>query len=145
VSCLGDFWVRISEIGTSIVFQNSQTVAVGDYFLLTRVEDGRKFKAITDKEGDFEFEPLQAGKYKLEPNTKPDLWTRWYGDTEVKQHGCTDFDLDYRINGVIAGKLIFPKGIDPSKWEVNATPADEPDVFLRQAIRTKTGDLFFVA
>ena len=97
--------------------------------LLTRVEDGRKFKTVTDKEGDFEFKPLPAGKYKLEPNTKAGLWTMWSGDIDVESHGCTDFDLDFHIDGQIAGRLVFPEGDDPSTWEVEATPADDPDVF----------------
>jgi hypothetical protein len=97
--------------------------------LLTHVEDGLKFKAVTDKEGNFEFEPLPAGKYELEPNTKPGLWTMWSGETDVEPHGCTDFDLDFHVDGQIAGRLVFPAGVDPSTWEVEATPADDPDVF----------------
>jgi hypothetical protein len=97
--------------------------------LLTRVEDGRKLKAVTDEKGDFEFEPLPAGKYKLEPNTKPGLWTMWSGETDVEPQGCTDFGLDFQVDGEIAGRLIFPAGVDPSTWEVEATPADDPDVF----------------
>ncbi len=96
---------------------------------LTRVEDGRKLRAVTDKKGDFEFGPVPAGKYKLDPNTKPGLWTEWTGETDIEAHGCTDFDLDFHVDGEIAGRLIFPAGVDPSTWEVEVTPADDPDVF----------------
>jgi hypothetical protein len=97
--------------------------------LLTRVEDGRKFKVATNVKGEFEFEPVPAGKYKLDPNTKPGLWTEWYGETDVEPHGCTDFDLDFKVDGQIAGKLVFPAGVDPSTWEIEVTPADDPDVY----------------
>jgi hypothetical protein len=96
--------------------------------LLTRVEDGRTFKAVTDKKGDFEFEPLPAGKYEVDPNTKPGLWTMWSGETDVEVHGCTEFDLDFQVDGQIAGSLVFPEGVDPSTWEIEATPADDPEI-----------------
>jgi hypothetical protein len=97
--------------------------------LLTRIEDGQNIKTVTDKKGDFEFEPLPIGKYKLDPNTKPGLWTMWSGETDVEPHGCTYFDLDFHVDGQIAGRLVFPGRVDPSTWEVEATPADNPDVF----------------
>jgi len=101
---------------------------VNHTIILTRVEDGQKFKALTDKNGEFEFEPVPAGKYDLDPNTKPGLWTMWSGGFEVEPHGCTAFDLDFQVDGQIAGRLVFPVGVDPSKWQVQVTPSDDPGV-----------------
>ena len=88
--------------------------------VLTRLDDGRKMKALTNEKGEFEFEPVLAGKYDLDPNTKRGLWTMWSGGFEVEPHGCTSFDLDFHVDGQIAGKLVFPAGIDPSTWQVEA-------------------------
>jgi hypothetical protein len=49
----------------------------------------------------------------------------WSGKIDVEPHSCTDFDLDFHIDGQIAGRLIFPVGVDPDSWEVEAVPADE--------------------
>ena len=102
--------------------------SVNHAILLTRVEDDKKFKALTDEKGEFEFEPVPAGKYDLDPNTKPGLWTMWSGGIEVEPHGCTAFDLNFQVDGQIAGKLVFPAGVDPSKWEVEVAPSDDPGV-----------------
>lgn len=96
--------------------------------LLTHIEDGRKLKVLTDAKGDFEFKPVIAGKYDLDPNTKPGLWTEWSGPIDVEAHGCIYFDLDFQLDGQIAGKLVFPTGVDPSKWELEASPVDDPGV-----------------
>jgi hypothetical protein len=106
-----------------------QKPSINHTILLTRVEDGGKFKAVTDEKGDFEFKPVPAGKYDLDPNTKPGLWTEWSGETDVEAHGCTYFDLDFQEDGQIAGRLVFPEGVDPSTWEVEATPADDSNAF----------------
>jgi hypothetical protein len=102
--------------------------SVNHAIILTHVEDDQKFKAKTDKNGEFEFEPVPAGKYDLDPNTKPGLWTMWSGGIEVEPHGCTAFDLDFQVDGQIAGRLVFPAGVDPSKWEVEVTPSDDPGI-----------------
>jgi hypothetical protein len=96
--------------------------------IVTRAGDGQKFKALTNGKGDFEFDPLLAGKYDVDPNTKAGLWTMWSGEIEIEAHGCTDFDLDFQVDGQIAGKLIFPAGVDPSTWEVEVKPADNAGV-----------------
>jgi hypothetical protein len=96
--------------------------------VLTRDDDGRKFKAVTNHKGEFEFDPLPAGDYELDPNTKPGIWTMWSGKFDVEPHGCTNFDLDFHVNGEIAGRLVFPEGVDPSTWEVEVTPAADPGV-----------------
>jgi hypothetical protein len=106
---------------------------------LTRVEDGRKLKAVTDAEGKFEFEPLHAGKYDLEPNTKPGLWTMWSGKIDVEAHGCTYFDLDFQIDGEIAGKLVFPAGVDPDTWRIEVSPVDDPGVVPASAWTDESG------
>lgn len=110
-----------------------QIPSVNHTIFLTRVEDGRKFKASTNKNGEFEFEPVPAGKYDLDPNTKPGLWTMWSGGFNVEPHGCTAFDLDFHVDGQIAGRLVFPADVDPSEWQVEITPADDPSVVSASA------------
>jgi hypothetical protein len=107
--------------------------------ILTRVEDGQKLTALTNQKGEFEFDPVPAGKYDLEPNTKPGLWTMWSGETDVESHGCTAFDLDFHVDGQIAGRLVFPGGVDPSMWEVEVTPADDPGVVPASAWTDEVG------
>lgn len=94
--------------------------------ILTRIEDGQKLKTLTDAKGNFEFKPVAAGKYDLDSNTTPGLWTEWSGPINVEAQGCTYFDLDFQLDGQIAGKLVFPAGIDPFEWEVEASPVDDP-------------------
>jgi hypothetical protein len=105
-----------------------QSASVNHVIVLTRIEDGREFKALTNQKGEFELDPLPVGKYDLDPNTKPGIWTRWSGKFDVEPHGCTDFDLDFHVDGQISGRLVFPGGVDPSTWEVEVTPADDPGV-----------------
>ena len=105
-----------------------QRPSVKHTIVLTRAADAAKFKALTDKNGEFEFEALAPGAYDIDANTKPGLWTEWSGEVEVESHGCTDLDLDFHVDGQIAGKLVFPAGVDPSQWEVEVTPGDDPGV-----------------
>jgi hypothetical protein len=100
---------------------------------LTHVEDGRRFKTLTNEKGEFEFEPVPAGKYDLAPNTKAGLWTSWSGGLDVEPHGCTTFDLDFQVDGQIAGRLVFPSGVDPSQWQVGVTPSNDPGVVSASA------------
>ncbi len=93
-----------------------------------RLADGREFRTFTDANGNFDFGPVDAGEYSLEPNTKPGLWTMWSGRFDVEAHGCTDFDLDFQTDGRISGRLVFPGGVDPSTWMVEASPAVDPDL-----------------
>jgi hypothetical protein len=113
--------------------------SVNHTIVLTRAEDGRKFKTLTNQKGEFEFDPLPAGKYDLDPNTKPGIWTMWSGKFEVEPHGCTDFDLDFHVDGEISGRLVFPAGVDPSTWEVEVTPADDPGVVPASAWTDDSG------
>lgn len=109
--------------------------------VLARVGDSQTFKALTDKNGKFEFEPVPAGKYDLDPNTKRGLWTMWSGGIDVESHGCTDFDLDFQVDGQIAGRLVFPAGMNPSQWEVEVTPFDDPGSFRLRLGPTTRDDL----
>ncbi|MGD0894019.1 MAG: carboxypeptidase regulatory-like domain-containing protein, partial [Terracidiphilus sp.] len=107
--------------------------------LLTRVEDSRTFKALTDDKGDYEFEPLPAGEYDLDPNTRPGVWTMWSGKIDVKAHGCIESDLDFKVDGQIAGRLVFPADVDPDAWEVEVSPVDDPGVVPDSAWTDKSG------
>jgi len=57
----------------------------------------------------------------------------WSGKFDVEPHSCTNFDLDFHVDGEIAGRLVFPGAVDPSMWEVEVTPADDPGVFAASA------------
>jgi hypothetical protein len=75
--------------------------------VLTRTETGEKLKTLTDKNGNFQFEPLPAGEYDLDPNTEHGLWTMWSGTIKVKRQACTEFDLDFHVDGQNSGRLIL--------------------------------------
>jgi hypothetical protein len=107
--------------------------------ILTRTETGKQLKALTDKDGNFQFEPLPAGEYDLDPNTEHGLWTMWSGTIKVKPNGCTDFDLDFHVDGQISGRLIFPAGVDPFQWEVKASPVDDPGIVPASDWTDKSG------
>jgi len=113
--------------------------SVNHTIILTHVEDGLKFKALSNEKGEFEFEPVPAGKYDLDPNTKPGLWTMWSGGLDVEPHGCTTFDLDFQVDGQITGRLVFPAGVDPTEWQVEVTPVDDPEVVPASAWTDDTG------
>jgi hypothetical protein len=121
-----EHWQEHSELKNHAIF-------------LTRVEDGRKLKAVTDSEGKFEFEPLLAGKYDLEPNTKPGLWTMWSGKIDVEAHSCTYFDLDFQVDGEIAGRLVFPAGVDPNTWQIEVSPVNDPGVVAASTWTDESG------
>jgi hypothetical protein len=71
--------------------------------IVRRLPDGAEFVSLTNKDGKFEFPPLRAGKYDLNPNTKPGLWTMWYGETTVESNQCMNYLLDLDIDGTISG------------------------------------------
>jgi hypothetical protein len=52
----------------------------------------------------------------------------WSGAIDVEPHGCTNFDLDFHVDGQIVGRLVFPEGVDPSDWDVEATAAEDSNV-----------------
>jgi hypothetical protein len=119
--------------------RQEQIPSVNHAIVLKRIEDARTFKALTNKKGEFEFESIPAGKYDLDPNTMPGLWTMWSGGFEVEPHGCTAFDLDFQVDGQIDGRLVFPVGVDPSQWEVEVTPYDDPGVVPASAWTDNAG------
>jgi hypothetical protein len=104
-----------------------------------RVADNREFKAFTDKDGDFTFGALEAGKYELKPNNKTGLWTMWSGEFDIEAHSCTEFDLDFQTDGEIEGRLVFPVGIDPDSWEVEASPVNDPGIVPASGWTDATG------
>lgn len=89
--------------------------------------NGAQYKAYTDKDGKFEFPPLPAGKYNLNPNTVPGLKATWSGDIAVEPHQCTNYFVEVEVDGRISGFVRNPDGTPQESVEVEAVSADDAD------------------
>jgi hypothetical protein len=69
-----------------------------------RESDGTEFSALTDNDGDYEFEPLPSGSYYLSANTTPGLWAD-EGSAKVQSRGCTEFQFELHTDGGISGHV----------------------------------------
>lgn len=72
--------------------------------IATRKSDGAEYFAVTDSDGDFEFEPLPAGSYDLSANTAKGLWAE-EGPATVHSRGCESFAFELHADGEISGHV----------------------------------------
>lgn len=96
--------------------------------IVRSVPDGIQYIAFTSNDGDFAFEPLPVGKYKIDANTVPGLRSGGDGPTTVEAHECRDYHIAMRMDGTITGKVILPDGDNSRHWNVDAVPLGEDDV-----------------
>jgi hypothetical protein len=69
-----------------------------------RESNGAEYSAVTDSDGDFEFEPLPAGPYHLSANTAKGLWAE-EGPATVHSRGCESFAFELHADGEISGHV----------------------------------------
>lgn len=69
-----------------------------------RTSDGKEYFALTDAHGNYEFEPLPAGEYRLTANTAEGLWAE-DGPTTVHPRGCTSYEFELQVDGRISGHV----------------------------------------
>jgi hypothetical protein len=90
-----------------------------------QVPDGKEYVALTDPEGDYEFEPLPAGSYDLSANTTQGLWAE-EGRVDVEPHGCSSVGFELHADGSISGRVTTASG-QPAKYAfVEVAPLDGP-------------------
>jgi hypothetical protein len=105
----------------------------------TRLGDGKVFSTVSDANGDFDFGPLPAGQYHLNPNTVSGLWTMWFGDAMVEARGCMNYTFDLKVDGIIRGTVIQPEGTKQRTWLVGAESEGEQDVYGSSAFTDASG------
>lgn len=82
---------------TSVPVPNHKVIA-------KRVSDGLEYSALTNSDGNYEFEPLPSGSYDLSTNTAQGLWAE-EGPTTVHAQGCTAFEFELHTDGGISGHV----------------------------------------
>jgi hypothetical protein len=89
--------------------------------------NGGQYTAFTNKDGKFEFPPVPAGKYKLNPNTVPGLKATWSGDITVEARQCSNYYISIEVDGRISGLVRNADGTPAESVEVEAVAADDSD------------------
>src|SRR5215470_2257263 len=69
-----------------------------------RESDGAQYSAISDSDGNYEFEPLPIGSYTLSANTRPGLWAPDWGAT-IRPRSCHAYEFELRTDGRISGHV----------------------------------------
>jgi Carboxypeptidase regulatory-like domain len=69
-----------------------------------RESDGAEYSAISDSDGNYEFEPLPIGSYTLTANTQPGLWASDWGAT-IRPRSCHAYQFELRTGGRISGHI----------------------------------------
>jgi hypothetical protein len=69
-----------------------------------RESDGAEYSAISDNDGNYEFEPLPIGSYTLSANTQAGLWAPEWGAT-IRPRSCQAYQFALRTDGRISGHL----------------------------------------
>lgn len=120
---------RLAQLTDSglIIGEVSDGPGSGEYranqkVIVRSIDDGVEHIAVTDAAGHFEFPPLPIGKYSIDPNTVPGLWSGDGGETTVLAHECRDYHIGMHMDGSIAGSVILPSGGTSRTWNVDAVP-----------------------
>ncbi|HEX7288541.1 MAG TPA: carboxypeptidase-like regulatory domain-containing protein [Candidatus Angelobacter sp.] len=87
-----------------------------------RVPDGTEYTALTDSNGNYEFEPLPSGTYDLSANTAKGLWAE-EGSTDVQPRSCSYVGFQLRPVGMISGRIRNASGRPFRYAHVQLTPA----------------------
>lgn len=69
-----------------------------------RESDGAEYSAISDDDGNYEFEPLPTGTYTLSANTRPGLWAPGWG-AMIRPRSCHAYEFELRTDGRISGHV----------------------------------------
>jgi hypothetical protein len=73
--------------------------------IATRQPDGAQYAALTDKSGNFKFDPLPIGTYELTANTAEGLWAGEARKLEVRSGKCTLTQFWLETDGRISGRI----------------------------------------
>lgn len=95
--------------------------------VVRRVVGGAQYTAYTDKNGKFEFPPLPAGKYDLNPNTVPGLKATWSGQIEVEARQCANYFINIEVDGKISGTVRNADGTPVESVAVEAVATGDSD------------------
>jgi len=66
--------------------------------------EGRAYIAVTNSEGQYEFQPLPAGKYELTANSEQGWWAE-DGPVVVTPRSCTAVDFELKTDGRVSGRV----------------------------------------
>jgi hypothetical protein len=95
--------------------------------VVKRVGGGAQFTVYTGKDGRFEFPPLPAGKYNLNPNTVHGLKATWSGEITVEARQCANYFVSIEVDGRISGLVRNADGTPAESVAVEAVAADASD------------------
>ncbi len=95
--------------------------------VVRHLTDGVQYTAFTNKEGKFEFPPLPAGKYFLNPNTVPGFKATWSGEIAVESRQCTNYFVNIQVDGRISGYVRSADGTPAESIEVEAISVADAD------------------
>lgn len=92
-----------------------------------RAGGGAQYTAYTNKNGKFEFPPLPAGKYNLNPNTVPGLKATWSGEITVVARQCANYFINVEVDGRISGFVRNVDGTPVESVEVEAVSTGDSE------------------
>lgn len=112
--------------------------------IATQKDTGAQYIAITNDEGNYEFEPLPSGSYELTANTAEGWWAE-EGRVDVHQSGCKYVGFELVPDSLISGRVrllgtdseqaIWVEAIAAAGDESHSTFADKEGHFQFRGLR----------
>jgi hypothetical protein len=102
------------------------------------VADGVEYIAVTDSNGDYQFEPLPVGSYLLTANTAEGFWAE-EGTANVRGRGCSQVGFELLPDHMISGWVTIPSGKPAKHVWVAVTPASSEESEYKSAIVDEHG------
>jgi hypothetical protein len=99
--------------------RTSNTAVAGHRIELKSLTDNSKISVVSDKDGEYKFSDVPAGKYEMIANTSPG-WFFPDGTIEVKPHSCSRTSVKLQPDGRISGHVRKADGSFATTGEVIA-------------------------
>jgi protocatechuate 3,4-dioxygenase beta subunit len=115
---------RVDEIHNDGGTPEVEDIPLSNHRVIATSEDGKPLIASTNKDGDFEFQPLSPGIYELSANTTAGLWG-FEGAVDIAPHTCAWASFKLEPNGQITGRLTKPDGKPARDVEVYAISSSD--------------------
>lgn len=107
---------------TKVVLTKTYSIENGQYKKPDKKE--RQIETVTDENGDYKFENLKTGKYKLSAVLPEDLWMQEYREFGAGGTPSCDFHPLYAYtNGSISGNVVNADGT-PARMTLRISPVD---------------------
>jgi hypothetical protein len=103
-STMADSGLIIGYVSHYMRVESDESPVANQKVTAIRESDGAEYSAISDSDGNYEFEPLPIGSYTLSANTQPGLWAPDWGAT-IRPRSCHAYHFELRTDGRISGHV----------------------------------------